>query len=423
MSQLFYDLIYQEKTKRWLTILNYLEVNQTMTAKELAEKLGCTTRTIQTDIKQIKRNFDASILLLGDEDGYHFSFQDPVMYTNKKQALLEHEPLFLLEDQLIAGTRRTNKEWAEVLSLSPASFGRLKRFFVQLLNDRYCLTIIDKSNRLYGEESAIRQFMYDLYFTLPLYPKYFEKRIESWSSFNQVKRTGSWELDPVCLNQWIQLAQWRIDQDQYLQPKESQEETQKQLANAFDETVTLSFPLQEKAALFLLSLKEEQFLDHLRQKEFIRQFSSENGSSFSQLDSEGITFRFFETMIALMNQFFLIKHYKGKEDWIEEQTDEKHFINNLIKNYYESKTRLERSLLLEFQLEGSSALQRWIKKVVRHQLQSKGYYLIESVQKIPYTHQITVTNTRIPLKKPHMVCLSSIPKEREIEQALKVIDW
>ncbi len=64
-------------------------------------------------------------------------------------------------------------------------------------------------------------------------------------------------------------------------------------------------------------------------------------------------------MIALMNQFFLIKHYKGKEDWIEEQTDEKHFINNLIKNYYESKTRLERSLLLEFQLEGSSALKRW----------------------------------------------------------------
>lgn len=423
MRQLFYYLIYQEKTKRWLTILNYLEVNQTMTAKGLAEKLGFTTRTIRTDIKQIKRDFDASILLLGDEDGYHFSFQDPVVYTNKKQALLEHEPLFLLADQLIAGTQRTNKEWAEVLSLSPASFGRLKRFFVQLLNDRYCLTIINKSNRLYGEESAIRQFMYDLYFTLPLYPKYLEKRIESWGSFNQVKRTGSWELDPVRLNQWIQLAQWRIDQDQCLQPKESQEETQKQLANAFDETVTLSFPLQEKAALFLLSLKEEQFLDPLRQKEFIRQFSSVNGSSFSQLDSEGITIRFFETIIALMNQFFHIKLYKGKEDRIEGQTDEKHFINNLIKNYYESKTRLERSLLLEFQLAGSPALQRWIKKVVRHQLQSKGYYLIESVQKIPYTYQITVTNTRIPLKKPHMVCLSSIPKEREIEQALKVLDW
>lgn len=184
MSDLFYYFLYHEKTKRWLTILNQLEVNQTMTAKVLAEKLGCTTRTVQTDIKQIKRDFDGSVLFLGDEDGYHFSFQDPVVYTNKKQALLEHEPLFLFADQLIAGTRRTNKEWAEVLSLSPASFGRLKRFFVQLLNNRYCLTIIDKSNRLYGEESAIRQFMYDLYFTLPLYPKHLEKRIESWDSFN-----------------------------------------------------------------------------------------------------------------------------------------------------------------------------------------------------------------------------------------------
>lgn len=80
MSQLFYHLIYHEKTKRWLMMLEHFEANQTLTGKDLATKLNCTQRTIQSDIKQIKKYFDASILLLGGEDGYHFSFRSPTAY-------------------------------------------------------------------------------------------------------------------------------------------------------------------------------------------------------------------------------------------------------------------------------------------------------------------------------------------------------
>ncbi|EOH60901.1 HTH domain-containing protein [Enterococcus mundtii] len=54
MSQLFYRMIYHEKKKRWLMILDQFEENQTMTGKDLASKLSCTQRTIQSDIKQIK---------------------------------------------------------------------------------------------------------------------------------------------------------------------------------------------------------------------------------------------------------------------------------------------------------------------------------------------------------------------------------
>ncbi|MBX9119751.1 HTH domain-containing protein [Enterococcus casseliflavus] len=126
MSQLFYHLIYHEKTKRWLMMLEQFEESQTLTGKDLATKLSCTQRTIQSDIKQIKEYFDASILLLGGEAGYHFCFRSPRSYTRKKQALLDQEPLFYYADQLLAGTRRTNHEWEENLKLSPASFGRIK---------------------------------------------------------------------------------------------------------------------------------------------------------------------------------------------------------------------------------------------------------------------------------------------------------
>ena len=138
--------------------------------------------------------FDASILLLGGEDGYHFSFRSPTAYTRKNQALLDQEPLFFYADQLLAGTRRTNQEWAETLNLSTASFGRIKRQFVHLLEEQYHLTIVAKDNQLQGSESAIRQFMYDMYFTLPLCSNVLEQRVESWDSSNQPNKRpiGRW---------------------------------------------------------------------------------------------------------------------------------------------------------------------------------------------------------------------------------------
>ncbi|MGI2064619.1 hypothetical protein, partial [Escherichia coli] len=57
---------------------------------------------------------------------------------------------------------------------------------------------------------------------------------------------------------------------------------------------------QEKAALFLLSLNEDQFLNPLRQKEFIQQFSSEDKQPYLTNDFEEVNVAFFETVIALM---------------------------------------------------------------------------------------------------------------------------
>ena len=422
MSQVFYHLIYNKKNKRWLMMLDQLENNQTLTGKDLAKKLGCTPRTIQSDIKQLKNYFDASILLLGGEDGYHFSFRSPTVYRRKKQGLIEQEPLFSYADQLLAGTRKTNRQWAESLNLSPASFGRIKRQFVQLLKEQYHLTIVEQDNQLQGGEPAIRQFMYDLYFTLPFCPNVLEQRIKSWESFNLMTKSGHWALDPIRLNQWYQLAQWRIDQGQCLQLQNGLEETLEKIVTVLDETVTLSFPPQEKATLFLLALSEEQFLNPLRQKEFIQQFSPNPGRQYFPNRFEEVIVDFFNTLITLMNQFFQLSQSQPKEHKVKRQTVEKRFFDQLVKNYYDSKARFERSLVLTFQLTGSLSLQEWIKKRIRHYLQLKGFYLIEDIRITPSKRQVIITNGRIPQESPNVVCLSTIPEEREIKQALKVID-
>lgn len=423
MSQLFYHLIYHEKSKRWLMMLDQFETNQTMTGKDLATRLNCTQRTIQSDIQQIKKYFDASILLLGGEDGYHFSFRSPTVYIRKKQALLDQEPLFFYADQLVFGTRKNNQEWAKTLHLSPASFGRIKRQFVHLLEEHYQLTIVNKGNQLQGSEPAIRQFMYDLYFTLPLCPNLLKQRIESWESFDQPTKTGQWSLDPIRLSQWRQLAQWRIDQDHCLQVKKGQENVRERIVAALDEAVTFDLPPQEKLALFLLSLNEEQFLNPLRQKEFIQQFSSEDEQPSLTNDFKEVNVTFFETVIALMHQFFQLSLSQTKQDATEGQIEEKQFLNQLVKNYNRKKERFERALILTFQLKGSLALQEWIKKSVRHYLQVKGYYLIEDIETTPFNRQVIVTNGRMSQERSNVVCLSTIPEEKEIKEALKMIDW
>ncbi|MFP8918571.1 helix-turn-helix domain-containing protein [Enterococcus innesii] len=423
MSQLFYHLIYHEKTKRWLLMLEQLEEGQTLTGKDLAIKLSCTQRTIQSDIKQIKKYFDTSILLLGGEDGYHFSFRSPTAFTRKKRALLDQEPLFFYADQLVAGTRKTNQEWAETLNLSPASFGRIKRQFVHLLEEHYQLTIVKKDNQLQGSEPAIRQFMYDLYFTLPLYPNVLKQRVESWDSFDQPTRPGQWSLDPIRLNQWRQLAQWRINQGQCLQVNKGHEKVLERIVVAFDETVTFPLPSQEKAAIFLLSLNEEQFLNPLRQKEFIQQFSLEEDNHYVLRNFEEMNIVFFETVIALMHQFFKLTLSQTKEDTTEGQIEEKQFFDQLIKNYNRTKECFEQSLVLTFQLTGSLALQEWIKKSVRHYLQMKGFYLLEDIETTPFKRQLIITNGRISQERSNVVCLSTIPEEKEIKEGLKMIDW
>lgn len=153
------------------------------------------------------------------------------------------------------------------------------------------MTIFKKDNQVQViHEPAIRQFMYHLYFTLPLCPNLLKQRINSWESFAQPTRPGHWSLDPIRLNQWRQLAHRSRT---LLTGKKGQEKVRERIVIALDGAITLPLAPQEKAALFLLSLNEDQFLNPLHQKEFIRQFSLEEDNYYVLTDFEEVNIVFF----------------------------------------------------------------------------------------------------------------------------------
>ncbi|MFP8918514.1 helix-turn-helix domain-containing protein [Enterococcus innesii] len=417
MGLLLTQLIYQVKTKRWLTIMNQLEEHQTMTALELAEKTRFTERTIRSDIKEMKLYFESSIVLIGGDTGYHFSFHSPVHYMKKKQALLDNEPLFILIDQLVEGQCLTNQEWAEKLLVSTASFARIKRRLVQVLKEHYQVAIVSRLNQLQGSEAAIRQLMYDFYFTLALYPKEIEKKVNQLSLCPSSARFGKWQLDSLRLNQWGYVVHKRITQGNTLPINEGYEESQQKLAQVLDEGIKTSFPAQEKAALVLLTLNEDQFLNPLRQVEFIHQFSLHPREKALIQEAEHRVDHFFEEMISLMHAFFQLPSHRGAENRLVDQSEETLFFNQMMKVYVENKKQIEQSLFVQFDLMGSMALQEWIKRQVRRYVQEAGYCLLDGTTKSACLQQVTITNKSLVLGSTS-VCLSKIPETREIQQAL-----
>lgn len=422
MHPILDQLIHQPKTKRWFGILALLEEFRPVTSQGLADQVHCTKRTIQSDIKEIKDYFRHTITLIGDDEGYHFSFQNPSMYLQKKQALLENEPLFRLIDQLLDGTRRTNQQWASELCLSTASFGRIKHDLVQWLETQYGVRLVLIDNQLAGEEASIRQLMYDFYFTLPMLPSYLSQKVEQLHSNELSKPTSYWSIDSIRLNQWYKVFAKRINQGQYLPLDTTIPQVKQKLALELDNLSGNTVPIPEKAALFLLSLKEEQFLNPLRQKVVLQQFSSDVQSRYFARSFEGMISHFFERMVFLMKTCFQLPRFIDEETQVYEQTEEARYLEQLKKNYFRMKKKIEKSIVLYYQLSGTLALQEWIKMNIREHLTHAGFALLEDVQNAGFTRQLVITNEQHYEKGRTVVALSEVPEKGEIQEALEKIN-
>lgn len=422
MKQVFYQLIHQTKTKRWLCIAEHLEEKQTLKAQELADLVGCTERTIRTDIKEMKQYFLDTIELISDEGGYHFFFQNPRRYFEKKQSLLSSEPLFVLLDQILMGVRKTNQAWAEVLAVGTASFGRIKRVLVSLLKKHYQVVIYSIDNQLKGEESAIRQLMYDFYYRLPIYPKWLDEKMKRIQFLDLSLLSGRWQLDAIRLIRWHQVVLWRMAQHCFLPNCKGAKKTQEKLSSALEEQIELALPEREKASLFLLALQEEQFLSIDNQKKFIHEFSPCISKDEIEKETQETPAQFFDTILVLFRQFFSITSVKFSEESPWKSLKEQTIFDQLTASCLEQKQALERSLILIFDLTGSLTLQEWIKTTVRQKLKKMGYSLFEEDHTRPSIKQIIITN-----KQDHQIVgtvgrPSSIPEETEMLRLLEEVE-
>ncbi|NMP60036.1 M protein trans-acting positive regulator, partial [Enterococcus mundtii] len=98
-----------------------------------------------------------------------------------------------------------------------------------------------------------------------------------------------------------------------LQEQVAHKQAQTTLIQALDQQVSVVLPGPEKAALFLLSLDESQFLNPLTQQAFTRTFSPASEYELPMHETEGLTYGFFETLLFLMEAFFQLPTLEAPE--------------------------------------------------------------------------------------------------------------
>ncbi|MGL9892253.1 helix-turn-helix domain-containing protein [Enterococcus sp. DIV0806c] len=422
MHILFDHLVMADKTKRWLLLLATLEEEEHVTAQTLAKQTGFGRRTIIEDIKVIKDYFGERIHLIGDEKGYHFSFLNPKGYYEEKQALLNEEKLFLFVDQLAAGKCLDNQQWMAYLDVSSASFQRMKRQLQTLLTTYYGIKIESKTNQLWGEEAGIRQFLYDFYFTLPLYPRFLSEHIQDLHQEKVAIQDGPWHLDQTLFNQWLKLAKQRVDQGHCLQEQVAHKQAQTTLIQALDQQVSVFLPGPEKAALFLLSLDERQFLNPMTQQVFIHTFSPVSEYELPMRETEGLTYGFFETLLFLMEAFFQLPTLEAPAQVPYASREKPSPLDVLMKRFLAEKKKYSQTIYVSYQLVGPRALTRWIKQEVETILKKSGLQAVEAAQMNPLglvryvqiVNQPQARNARATIELPY------VPSKEKIAEVLSV---
>lgn len=423
MHDLFVSLIYTIKTRRWLEILMVLEEQEHTTAEALARTMQCSKRTIFKDIKALKTYFDQTIAIFGDDQGIHFTFLAPEGYLKKKQALLIEEQSFVFIDRLLLGKKATNQELSEELAIPPATLSRLKRHCMKVLRVRYGLSIDATSNTLVGTEAAIRQLFFDFYCTLPLYPRALEEKVARFHVNKKALMSDHWGMDPVLANQWQTIAKWRVDQG-YLLPEEPndrvvQQALAKEWCLVFDDTL----PEREQAALFVLSVPETAFFKPLLQQKFVRSFLPLLKGQPLLQPADCPMVQLFELLIFLLEHFFQLPQEVQVQAKQNKHPPAVYLRNQFILRYTQETRRLKHTVVLTYELCGSSALKRWIKQEVTCQFMKNGIHLIEETGHSEQTvfRQVRLTNTPINRADRSTICLPFMPSDDCI--ASEVRSW
>ncbi|MBO1097899.1 HTH domain-containing protein [Enterococcus casseliflavus] len=417
MNSLFYELLYNGKTKRWFELLDTLEEKEQITTKELGEQTGVASRTIFSDLKKLKSYFGQSIRLIGDESGHHFSLIDPQAYYQKKQTLLGDDALFLFLDQLAAGKRLENHQWVHYLNLSSAQFARIKRHLQELLKTRYDLKLVSKTNQLTGEEASIRQLFYDFYFTLPIYPESLAAQIKTMQTEKLNLQANPWQLDVSRVDQWLKIANLRIAQGYCLPDQRAENPQQAALVQALDQAINVMLPAPEKATLFLVSLDERQFLNPLTQKEFIRTFSPLIHTTFPVQSTEGLVYQLFDTYLSLLETFFQLPKLTDRSNGYQDIRSKAIVLDQLLTRFRAEKNQYSATVCVSYQLLGPLAVRRWIQAAVEVACRKAGLHVIDR-QKMThpgFIRQVQVTNLPGMEKTPSTIHLSALPTKKEID--------
>ena len=155
--------ITNKETVRWLKILHAFERKAIRSVKELAQITTSTTRTIVTDMQEIRAFFRHSVTIETATVGYVFKEKTREDYLKEKRQLLENEPLFQILEGIFQNEIKGIGEWADQLHISESTLLRyLKNVESEL--SRYRLSFSSRNIDLIGKETDVRSFFHDFYY-------------------------------------------------------------------------------------------------------------------------------------------------------------------------------------------------------------------------------------------------------------------
>ncbi len=163
MRDLQLQLINDRSTARRFQLLAIIEREQFVTTQYIATQLGVSQRTILTDIQLLKDHFGESAAFDASNTGYQFTELDITAYNQKKQTLLDNEPLYEIISNIFYGELDTLEDTAHYLNYSPGSLRRILQSAQSVLR-QYGLVFQMNPIQIVGEEIAIRKFFFDFYY-------------------------------------------------------------------------------------------------------------------------------------------------------------------------------------------------------------------------------------------------------------------
>ena len=165
-------------TLRWLRILDIFEENPVCSTKTLAEVSNSTSRTIVSDINDLKLHFGDSVSIESSHRGYVFGICHPGQYLTAMRSLIADEMLFHIVESIFQNELRSSLEWAETYHISESTVLRYLKKIHPVLR-AYGLKMQYSPVTFIGKESHIRKFFHDFIMNRRSLPTSFSRQLPS----------------------------------------------------------------------------------------------------------------------------------------------------------------------------------------------------------------------------------------------------
>jgi predicted DNA-binding protein YlxM (UPF0122 family) len=163
LRELQMNFITNTATFRWMRILDLFELEPLCSTRALAKASSSTTRTIVTDITDMKTHFKEAVHIDSSHKGYIFTILDPAKYMTAKRALIADEILFHIVESIFQHEEMRSSEWAEKYHVSESTVLRYLRKVQPVLRE-YQLQLNFNPITFIGDEMNIRKFFHDFYY-------------------------------------------------------------------------------------------------------------------------------------------------------------------------------------------------------------------------------------------------------------------